>query len=123
MIIQSKRIWVLGQFIEAQLELEDGKIKNVLAYGAKPADKDYGERRIVPGFIDVHTHGAYGFDTNDAEEEGLRNWMKHIPEEGVTGICPTTITQTEEVLTKAVKNVAKVVADGYEGAEGCRRTD
>lgn len=117
MIIQSKRIWVLGQFIEAQLELEDGKIKNVLAYGAKPADKDYGERRIVPGFIDVHTHGAYGFDTNDAEEEGLRNWMKHIPEEGVTGICPTTITQTEEVLTKAVKNVAKVVADGYEGAE------
>lgn len=117
MIIQSKRIWVLGQFIEAQLELEDGKIKNVLAYGAKPADKDYGERRIVPGFIDVHTHGAYGFDTNDAEEEGLRNWMKHIPEEGVTGICPTTITQKEEVLTKAVKNVAKVVADGYEGAE------
>ena len=117
MIIQSKRIWVLGQFIEAQLELEDGKIKNVLAYGAKPADKDYGERRIVPGFIDVHTHGAYGFDTNDAEEEGLRNWMKHIPEEGVTGICPTTITQIEEVLTKAVKNVAKVVADGYEGAE------
>ena len=117
MIIQSKRIWVLGQFIEAQLELEDGKIKNVLAYGTKPADKDYGERRIVPGFIDVHTHGAYGFDTNDAEEEGLRNWMKHIPEEGVTGICPTTITQTEEVLTKAVKNVAKVVADGYEGAE------
>ena len=57
------------------------KIKNVLAYGAKPADKDYGERRIVPGFIDVHTHGAYGFDTNDAVEEGLRNWMKHIPEE------------------------------------------
>lgn len=51
-----------------------------------PADKDYGERRIVPGFIDVHTHGAYGFDTNDAEEEGLRNWMKHIPEEGVTGL-------------------------------------
>ena len=117
MILQSKRVWVLGHFIEAQLELEDGKIKNVLAYGAKPADKDYGERRIVPGFIDVHTHGAYGFDTNDAEEEGLRNWMKHIPEEGVTGICPTTITQTEEVLTKAVKNVAKVVEEGYEGAE------
>lgn len=43
--------------------------------------------------------------------------MKHIPEEGVTSICPTTITQTEEVLTKAVANVAKVVEEGYEGAE------
>ncbi len=117
MIIQSKRVWVLGQFIEAQLEIENDKIINVLSYGAKPADADYGDKRIVPGFIDVHTHGAYGFDTNDAEPEGLRNWMKNIPEEGVTGICPTTITQTEEVLTKAVANVAKVVEEGYEGAE------
>ena len=117
MIIQSKRVWVLGHFIEAQLEIENGKIINVLSYGAKPVDVDYGEKRIVPGFIDVHTHGAYGFDTNDAEPEGLRNWMKNIPEEGVTGICPTTITQTEEVLTKAVANVAKVVEEGYEGAE------
>ncbi len=117
MIIQSKRVWVLGQFLEAQLELENGKIKNVLAYGTKPVDKDYGDKRIVPGFIDIHTHGAYGFDTNDAEADGLRIWMKNIPEEGVTGICPTTITQSEEVLTAAVANVAKVVEEGYEGAE------
>ena len=117
MIIQSTRVWVLGQFIQAQIEITDSKISNVFAYGAKEVDKDYGDRRIIPGFIDVHTHGAYGFDTNDAQPEGLRNWMKHIPEEGVTGICPTTITQTEEVLTKAVANVARVVEEGYEGAE------
>lgn len=117
MIIQSKRVWVLGQFIEAQIEVKDGKIANILGYNTKNVDEDYGDKRIVPGFIDIHTHGAYGYDTNDATEEGLRNWMKHIPEEGVTGILPTTITQTEEVLTKAVANVAKVVEDGYEGAE------
>ena len=117
MIIQSKKVWVLGNWLEAQIEIEEGKIKAILPYDAKKADKDYGEKRIVPGFIDIHTHGAYGFDTNDAEEEGLRNWMKNIPQEGVTGILPTTITQSEEVLTKAVANVAKVVEEGYEGAE------
>ncbi|MEG2544317.1 MAG: N-acetylglucosamine-6-phosphate deacetylase [Longicatena sp.] len=117
MIIQSKRVWVLGQFLAAQIVMEDGKIQSILNYGEKSVDKDYGDRRIVPGFLDVHTHGAYGFDTNDAKEEGLRNWMKHIPEEGVTGILPTTITQSEEVLTAALKNVAKVVEEGYEGAE------
>ncbi len=117
MIIQSKRVWVLGQFLEAQLEIEDGKILNVLPYNAKKVDEDYGDLRIVPGFIDVHTHGAYGFDTNDAKAEGLRNWMKNITKEGVTGICPTTITQSNEVLTKAVANVAKVYEEGYEGAE------
>ena len=54
MIIQSKRVWVMGHFLEAQLEVEDGKIKNVLAYGAKEVDKDYGDKRIVPGLISIH---------------------------------------------------------------------
>lgn len=100
-----------------QLEIEGSKIKSVLPYGEKEVDEDYGDLRIVPGFIDEHTHGAYGFDTNDADEEGLRHWLKNIPSEGVTSLLPTTITQSEEVLTKAVENVAKVVREGYEGAE------
>ena len=117
MIIQSQRVWIAGQFIPAQLEVEGEKIVSVLAYGTKKADKDYGEMRLVPGFIDVHTHGAYGFDTNDAEPEGLRDWMRRIPEEGVTAILPTTVTQMPDVLTAAVANVAKVAEEGYEGAE------
>lgn len=117
MILQSKRVWIGGQFLEAQLEILDGKIQAVYPYGARDVDEDYGCRRIVPGFIDVHTHGAYGFDTNDAKADGLRDWMRRIPEEGVTGILPTTVTQMPDVLTKAVANVAAVVREGYEGAE------
>ena len=116
MIIQSKRVWVLDTWMEAQIEMVDGKIENIYPYGTKSVDEDYGNLRIVPGFIDVHTHGAYGFDTNDANEEGLRKWMKNIVKEGVTGILPTTITQSEEVLTNALKNVVKVVEKGYQGA-------
>lgn len=117
MVIQSKKVWIAGQFLDAQLEIRDGKIEAVYPYDSHPADKDYGEDRIVPGFIDVHTHGAYGYDTNDGTEEGLRDWMKRIPCEGVTSILPTTVTQMPDVLTAAVANVAKVVKDGYEGAE------
>ncbi|WP_305151050.1 N-acetylglucosamine-6-phosphate deacetylase [uncultured Dubosiella sp.] len=117
MIIQSKKVWVLDMWMEAQIDMEDGKIKAIYPYGKKPVDEDYGWKRIVPGFIDVHTHGAYGWDTNDATPDGLRHWVKNIVKEGVTGILPTTITQSEEVLTKAVANVAHVVEEGYEGAE------
>ena len=116
MILQSKRVWVLNEWMDAQVEISDGKIAAVHPYGTYAADRDYGDRRIVPGFIDVHTHGAYGFDTNDADPEGLRRWAKSIVSEGITGFLPTTITQSEEVLTKALKNVANVVREGYEGA-------
>ncbi len=117
MIIQSTRVWQAGQFIPAQLDIQQGRIAAVYAYGTKKAGEDYGSLRVVPGFIDIHTHGAYGFDTNDGDPEGLRMWMRRIPEEGVTSILPTTVTQMPEVLTKAVENVASVVESGYEGAE------
>ena len=117
MIIQSKKVWIADQFIPAQLELEDGIIKEIYPYNEKEVTKDYGDLRILPGFIDIHCHGAYGFDTNDADPEGLRKWTKGIVDEGVTSFLATTLTQSEEVLTNAVSNVAKVVEEGYEGAE------
>ena len=118
MIIQSKRVWIANGFREAQIEITNEIISNIYPYGTKNVDKDYGDLRIVPGFIDVHTHGAYGFDTNDGDEEGLRNWAKRLPiDEGVTSFQPTTITQSVEVLEKALKNVVNVVESGYEGAE------
>ena len=118
MIIQSKRVWLGESFVPAQLEITAEKISHVYSYGEKEADHDYGNLRILPGFIDVHTHGAYGFDTNDGDEEGLRNWIRRLPEdEGVTSFQPTTITQSVEVLGNALRNVVKVVESGYEGAE------
>ena len=117
MIIQSKKVWIADQFTPAQLELEDGIIKEIYPYNEKEVMKDYGDLRILPGFIDIHCHGAYGFDTNDANPEGLRKWAKGIVDEGVTSFLATTLTQSEEVLTNAVSNVAKVVEEGYEGAE------
>ena len=117
MLIQSKKVWIADQFTPAAIEIQDGRITDILPYGTRTADTDYEDLRIVPGFLDIHCHGAYGFDTNDANEEGLRNWTKHISGEGVTEFLPTTITQSEEVLTKAVANVAQVMEDGYEGSE------
>ena len=117
MIIQSRKVWIADQFVPAQIEIDDNKITNIYSYNEKEVTCDYGDKRILPGFIDIHCHGAYGFDTNDANEQGLRNWTRKIVGEGVTSILPTTITQSREVLTNAVANVAAVVENGYEGAE------
>ena len=117
MIIQSKQVWIADQFFPFQIEIEKGKIKDIYDYNEKKVDIDYGELRIVPGFIDIHCHGAYKFDTNDADAKGLKNWALNIVNEGVTSFLATTITQSEEVLTKAVINVANVMEEDYKGAE------
>ena len=118
MIIQSKNIWLNDTFTPAQIELQGQKIQAIYAYNEKKADKDYGDKRIIPGMIDVHCHGGLGFDTNDGEPEGLKMWSKGLLQEGITSFCPTTVTQSEEVLTKAVANVAAVKEAGNpEGAE------
>lgn len=117
MIIQSKKVWVAGTFQPAQIEIDGTKIKAIYEYASHEVDVNYGELRIVPGFIEVHAHGAYGFDTNDANVEGLTNWVSKLPLEGVTSVLATTVTQSHETLAKAVANVAKVAEGEYEGAE------
>ena len=118
MIIQSTRVFVAGSFMKAALELEDGVIRRVLPYGESKPDIDYGNKRIVPGFIDVHCHGAYGWDTNDATPEGLKEWAKRIPSEGITGFLATTVTQMKPVLMNALKNVDAVCKEHTAGKDG-----
>ena len=53
MLIQSKKIWIADQFMAAELDIQDGKIVDVLTYGSRSADVDYEDLRIVPGFLDI----------------------------------------------------------------------
>ena len=117
MIIQSQRVWINQQFVPAQVHLHHQRIVNITTYNTHTPDIDYGNHRIVPGFIDNHIHGAYGHDTNDANPEGLKTIMKGLVSEGVTSFCPTTVTQSPDVLIKALRNVAQVAQENVKGTQ------
>ncbi len=117
MIIQSKRVFVSGQFIPAQVHVDEGRISKVEAYGASVPDEDYDTLLIVPGFIDIHTHGMGGYSADEPSPEGLVEWLKTLPSEGVTSFLPTTTTQSRETTIKALKNIAFVKKQRHPGAE------
>jgi len=104
-------------FMPAAIEIQNSKIARVMAQGSVRPDADYGGRMILPGFIDIHTHGAYGFDVDSGEADGLSLWAKRLPEEGVTSFLPSTTSQPTDVTVAALENIADVMAGNPVGAE------
>lgn len=117
MIIQSTRVFIASQFVKAQIEIVGEKIVGIYKYNEKPVDIDYGKRKILPGFYDVHTHGYHGYDTTAGGKDGLKEWIKYLPSEGVCGFCPTTLTNGHDTLLNAVKEVKEVYEEKPEGAQ------
>jgi N-acetylglucosamine-6-phosphate deacetylase len=58
---------------------------------------------LLPGFIDVHIHGANGADVMDATEDALYTMATSLPREGTTSFLATTMTQSHEKIEKALK--------------------
>lgn len=60
---------------------------------------------IVPGFIDIHSHGGYGSDAMDADPEVIDEMTKKMLQEGITSYFPTTMTQSDENIEKALAGI------------------
>lgn len=68
---------------------ENGKIKSI---GKTNLDGiDFSGCTVYPGLVEIHSHGAVGLDTMDAELEGL---SRYHAENGVTAFYPTTMTES-----------------------------
>lgn len=64
---------------------------------------DFGTNLVLPGFMDIHTHGAMGADTMDATDEAMQTMKKHMASKGVTAFLPTTVTVPTEAILKAAR--------------------
>lgn len=63
---------------------------------------------VVPGFIDVHAHGGYGFDAMDGDADQIDEMAtKMLEHEGVTTLFATTMTQSVENIDKSMRGVAE----------------
>lgn len=91
-----------------EVTIKENKIESVKELPEAEINGD--ETYIIPGFIDVHTHGGYGTDFADNSEESTRKYLRELPKEGTTSIVHATITTTKENLLSCLK-IAKDVQD------------
>lgn len=63
---------------------------------------------VIPGFIDVHSHGGYGYDSMDASPEEIDRMVRLMSaKEGITSYFCTTMTQTYDRIEQAMENIRK----------------
>ena len=63
---------------------------------------------VIPGMLDVHTHGAVMVDANTATEEEFLKLSVFYASEGVTGFLPTLVCDTEPNILAAIQRIAQV---------------
>lgn len=64
---------------------------------------------VLPGLIDIHSHGAVGYDFSDGEAEGLKEILVYQYAHGVTSYCPTSMTLEREKLLEVFKQAGKFI--------------
>lgn len=109
-------IYIAGKgIVKSSLVIEGGKIASFDEKKDLMTLSD--DLIVIPGFIDKHIHGANHSDSMYPTLEDIKNISRTIAMEGVTSYMPTTMTQSEENITKALKNIREYIeTENHDGA-------
>ena len=115
-----KNSWILTEegLVKTNLIIENGLIKSIGEEVVEGLIELSEEKIVIPGFIDQHIHGAAGSDAMDGTIEDLSKIANALASEGTVGFLATTMTQSEENITKALVSIKEYnEANILEGAE------
>ena len=108
------------QFHTGAFEVVDGKFGAVLPENVPEDAIDLNGATVIPGLIEVHSHGAAGFDFSDGVYEGLVEMAKYYLSCGVTSFAPASMTLPYDVLEKAFATARKIVDEKPDGCSVLR---
>jgi N-acetylglucosamine-6-phosphate deacetylase len=104
---------VLGDRLlpDASVDISGGEIKTLGKATAAGAGEsiDCGGLTLMPGFIDVHIHGAMGIDVNTADAEELLEIAKFLATKGVTSWVPTLVPDSDESYKRIILEIERLM--------------
>lgn len=110
LVLENARIILPDREIEAGSVVVDRGLIASITDGpndTKAKTLDLTGLTLLPGFIDVHIHGAVGIDTLDASAEQLGEVAEFLATQGVTSWLPTLVPASDEQFSRALSEIAK----------------
>ncbi len=119
MLYKNANLFYDGKFIPGSFAVEGGRFTDVQPdHRAQAEGIDLQQSRVIPGLVDIHTHGNSGADFSDGSLEGLETMARYLAKNGVTSFAPTSMTLPCETLAKAFAT-GRALAD--DRPAGCAR--
>ena len=128
LVLENGHIILPDRVIDAgSVVIEFGTIASIEAVPARANREarvsDLSGAVLLPGFIDVHIHGAVGIDVMEATPAGLQEVSEYLAAQGVTAWLPTFVPASDEAYTNATRAIsqsmqnagARVLGVHYEG--------
>lgn len=121
-LLKNAQTYVGHVFQKKDILISDGKIGRIEECGVLSSEGydrviDCEGKKAVPGFIDVHTHGAAGIDVNAATAEGLETIARFFASQGTTSCLVSILTDTPEQTLWCIDEYNKWKTLEHKGAE------
>jgi len=103
------------QFHLGAFEVRDGRFGAVLPETVGDDAIDLEGATVIPGLVDVHSHGNSGADFSDGDYEGLKKMAAYYAKCGVTSFAPASMTLPYDVLAKAFATAKQLHDEAPQG--------
>jgi N-acetylglucosamine-6-phosphate deacetylase len=105
--------------------VEDGKItglgpRDEVRVPAEAVHYAAGDKIVVPGFVDIHIHGAGGHDVMEANAHALDRITTTVARYGTTSILATTVTAPVEETCHSLQGIARYIRHHEAPGDGLR---
>lgn len=116
LLFTNGRVYRDGQFRREDVLVEDGKLSfpGVPPEGCRVVDLK--GAMLVPGFLDLHTHGGDNVDVNAATAEDFAQISRFFARNGTTGWLCSILTDTEEQTLWSIGQAREAMAAPIAGA-------